>query len=166
MPSETTKSCSLVSPTQRAQHILISGTWSFPLVCINFSTKRIDSPTVAGQITILTCKFFPTKLPTSALEKYFFCPSFTYFKHAQFHYAKALSLKALPFEFLSKKTNSIICNLLTCIQYNQRGFGREGAAVVTCRRRSRTALCSGSAMEKMDPLPTKTEPEEHTAPLQ
>lgn len=50
-PQNKKDSCSLASPTQRAQDIFISGTWSLPLVSINFSTKIIDSPTVAGQIT-------------------------------------------------------------------------------------------------------------------
>lgn len=39
MPPETTKSCSLVSPTQRTHHILISGTWSFPPLCIHLTQK-------------------------------------------------------------------------------------------------------------------------------
>lgn len=66
-----------------------------------------------------------------------------YFKHVQFHYAKTLSLKALPFEFASKKTNHIIGSLLTRIQHNQQGFGSEDAAVVTCVGGGHGLQCAG-----------------------
>lgn len=171
------KSCSLVSPTQRTQRILISWTWSsFPSVRINFSTKRIDFPTVAGQIITLTCKYFPTNLPNSPLEKKsLFVLSV---KHAQFHYAKTLSLKALPFRFSSKKTNHIVHSALTCIQHkiqwfcNQQGWQRGCCSGDWCGKWSWTTLCWSqllpaiSAMGKMDSLHIKTEPEEHIAPLQ
>lgn len=72
-----------------------------------------------------------------------------YFKHVQFHYAKTLSLKALPFEFASKKSNHIIGSLLTRIQHNQQGFASEDAAVVTCVGGAPGLQCAGHGSSQL-----------------